>query len=433
MRNPIDAFVLAKLEAAGLTPAPEADRRTLARRLSLDLTGLPPTPSCVEAFVNDKSADAYETARRSAAGHRRSGASTAAATGSTPPAMPTRTASTSTTTARSGRTATGSSTPSTRTCRSISSRSSSWPATCCRIATLDQKIAHRLQPLQHHDQRRRHHRRRVPGALRPRPHGDDFGQVWLGLTAGCAVCHDHKFDPLTQKEFYSLSAFFNNTTQAAMDGNIKDTPPIVIVPPQADRPRWDALQARSPPLASKLDDRKREAAARVRHSGWRASSRTISQAYVPHDGLVLRAPLNEGEGKSITVTVDGAARDRSTATRRSLGPTAAMPSKRRCRCKRRRPSNSPDVGDFEADQAFSTSIWVKLGRRNQTGAIVARMDNKADYRGWDLWVEGDKVGTHIINKWPDDALKVVCADAAQARTSGRTSASPTTAPGKRPA
>ncbi|OYV87410.1 MAG: hypothetical protein B7Z73_10145, partial [Planctomycetia bacterium 21-64-5] len=59
-RNPIDYFALAKLEAAGLQPAPEADRRTLARRLSLDLTGLPPKPELVEAFVNDPSPDAYE-------------------------------------------------------------------------------------------------------------------------------------------------------------------------------------------------------------------------------------------------------------------------------------------------------------------------------------------------------------------------------------
>src|SRR5207248_5819300 len=57
---PIDRFILAELEKAGLSPAPEADRRTLARRLSLDLTGLPPAPEEVEAFVNDKAADAYE-------------------------------------------------------------------------------------------------------------------------------------------------------------------------------------------------------------------------------------------------------------------------------------------------------------------------------------------------------------------------------------
>src|SRR5262249_15615442 len=60
VRNPIDAFVLSKLEASDLSPAPEADRRTLTRRVTLDLTGLPPRPAEVEAFVGARSHDAYE-------------------------------------------------------------------------------------------------------------------------------------------------------------------------------------------------------------------------------------------------------------------------------------------------------------------------------------------------------------------------------------
>src|SRR4029434_10513441 len=67
-------------------------------------------------------------------------------------------------------------------------------------------------------------------------------QVWLGLTTGCAVCHDHKFDPLKQKEFYELAAFFNITAQAAMDGNSKDTPPILPVPRKEDRPVLEGIE-----------------------------------------------------------------------------------------------------------------------------------------------------------------------------------------------
>ena len=77
--------------------------------------------------------------------------------------------------------------------------------------------------------------------LYTRDRTETTSQVWLGLTAGCAVCHDHKFDPITQKEFYSLAAFFNNTTQTAMDGNIKDTPPIILVPRPRTGPRWSTL------------------------------------------------------------------------------------------------------------------------------------------------------------------------------------------------
>ncbi len=79
--------------------------------------------------------------------------------------------------------------------------------------------------------------------LYARDRTETTARIWLGLTANCAVCHDHKFDPLSQKEFYSLSAFFNNTTQAAMDGNIKDTPPTIFVPRAEDRDRWAKIQA----------------------------------------------------------------------------------------------------------------------------------------------------------------------------------------------
>ncbi|MEI9962022.1 MAG: DUF1549 domain-containing protein [Limisphaerales bacterium] len=77
--------------------------------------------------------------------------------------------------------------------------------------------------------------------LYARDRTETTGQTWLGLTVGCAVCHDHKYDPLSQKDFYSLSAFFNNTTQKAMDGNIKDTPPIMVVPKPVDDARWQQL------------------------------------------------------------------------------------------------------------------------------------------------------------------------------------------------
>ncbi len=109
-RNPIDRFILARLESKGLSPAPEADRRTLARRLSLDLIGLPPVPAEVEAFVNDQAPDAYEKyvdkllASPKWGEHRARYCSTSRD-------MRTRMASTSTIIGRCGRTATGSSTP----------------------------------------------------------------------------------------------------------------------------------------------------------------------------------------------------------------------------------------------------------------------------------------------------------------------------------
>ena len=71
---------------------------------------------------------------------------------------------------------------------------------------------------------------------------DTAGTVFLGLTVGCATCHDHKFDPISQKDHYALEAFFNNTTERIMDNNRPDPPPIVIVP--ADRDRAPLARAR---------------------------------------------------------------------------------------------------------------------------------------------------------------------------------------------
>ena len=75
----------------------------------------------------------------------------------------------------------------------------------------------------------------------------------------------------------------------------------------------------------------------------------------------------------------------------------------------------PDAGDFSVDQAFSYGAWIKLPPEDAHGAIVARMDNQHGYRGWDLWVEQRRVGTHIIHQWSDDALKVVSHEPAAGR------------------
>ena len=113
VRNPIDRFVLARLEADGLEPAPEADKITLVRRVTLDLTGLPPSPAEVDAFLADSAPDAYEN-WSSGCWLRPAMASTWPATGSTRSAMATRTGCISTTSGHCGNIAIGSSAPSTR-------------------------------------------------------------------------------------------------------------------------------------------------------------------------------------------------------------------------------------------------------------------------------------------------------------------------------
>ncbi len=205
-RNPIDAFLLAKLEAAGLSFSPEADRRTLIRRLSFDLLGLPPTPEQVAAFVNDKSPDAYEKlVDRLLAS----------------PQYGERWATFWLDLARYAET---------DGFKADDPRPAAWRYRDYVIRALNddkpydrflrEQIAgdelypddpdalvatgfNRHFPDEYNAVNLEQRRQEILNDMT-----DTTAQVVLGLTAGCARCHDHKFDPISQEDYYRLQAFF---------------------------------------------------------------------------------------------------------------------------------------------------------------------------------------------------------------------------------
>ena len=410
IRNPIDRFILAELEKRGLPPAPEADRRTLARRVSLDLTGLPPEPADVEAFVNDKRPDAYERFVDKCLdsphwGEHRSRYWLDAA----------RYADTH-----------GIHFDNYREMWSYRD----WVISAFnRNLTFDrftiQQLAGDLLPNRTLDQQvasgfNRCNITSNEGGLIPeeylvlytRDRTETTARVFLGLTANCAVCHDHKFDPLTMKDFYSMSAFFNNTTQGAMDGNIKDTPPIVFVPLMEDRRRWDALAKDLAEARKQVETRKQTA--RADFAKW-LSSRSHAErgnenvapatGSLPSEGLRFHAALNEGSGGTVHLMVDG--KPRTAALASGAAWAAGHVADKAFKVQSGGTVEAADAGDFDKNQGFSYGAWVKLTKNVFGGAVLARMDDKHDYRGWDLWIQNGQVGAHIIHKWQEDALKVV--------------------------
>ena len=138
------------------------------------------------------------------------------------------------------------------TCRSISSSSSRSPATCCRMPTTDQLIAtgfHRNTPSQ---LRRRHRLRAVSRRSGRRPRRHD-GRGFLGLTLGCARCHDHKFDPISQREFYQLFAFFNNMDEITSEAERYDfNRPFLELATPEELARKEAFQAQIAQLSREL-------------------------------------------------------------------------------------------------------------------------------------------------------------------------------------
>ncbi len=214
-QHPIDHFVLAKLEAVGLAPSGKADRHTLARRLSLDLTGLPPRLEAVEAFVADRSADAYEKF---------------VATLLDSSAYGERWASVWLDLARYA----DSMGYEKDTLRTI------WPYRDWVVRALNdnmpfdeftvQQLAGDLLPEPTDDQLvatgfHRNTMTNTEGGTDDEEFRDaavkdrvaTTGQVWMGLTVSCAQCHSHKYDPISHGEYYSLYAFFNQTADADKD------------------------------------------------------------------------------------------------------------------------------------------------------------------------------------------------------------------------
>jgi hypothetical protein len=180
-------------------------------------------------------------------------------------------------------------------------------------------------------------------------------QVWLGMTAGCAVCHDHKYDPLTQRQFYEMAAFFNNTTQGAMDGNIKDTLSIVKVPLESDRARFEALASGIAPARERVEARRREA--RPDFERWLAAAGPGSLGGpVPSEGLLLRAPLSEGEGNKAAFENGAGPREVTAARDLAWEPTSPARSSRAWTTARGRASAAGTSPSTPGEWACTSSI-----------------------------------------------------------------------------
>lgn len=249
-KNDLDRFVLAKLESSGLAPSAEASREILARRVTLDLTGLSPTLAELDAFLADQSPDAFEKLVDRLLASPRYGEHfarywlDAARYGDTHGLH-------------------------------LDNERSLWPYRDWVVGAFNQNLPFDQFTVQ-----------QLAGDLLPNPSRDQLiasgfnrcnvttseggaideefqvryavdrvettSTIWLGLTMGCAVCHEHKLDPITQKEFYQMFSLFNNLTEKPMDGNALLPPPVLRLPDADQQRQLDELEAQAKPLKESL-------------------------------------------------------------------------------------------------------------------------------------------------------------------------------------
>jgi len=245
-RNAIDHFILARLERDGLQPSPEADKATLIRRLSFDLTGLPPTPAEVDAYLLDNRPDAYERVvdRLLASPHHGERMALDWLDAA-------RFADTNGYHIDNGR---------------DMSRWREWVIDAYnRNLPFDRFTVQQLagdllpdadDPQENLRQRlasgfNRNHMINFEGGAIPQEYHNAYivdrvnttATVWLGLTVACAQCHDHKYDPVSQKEYYQLYAYFYNVPENGLDGSTGNSSPLLKHPTPEQQKSFDELAA----------------------------------------------------------------------------------------------------------------------------------------------------------------------------------------------
>ena len=292
IRGPVDSFVLAQLERLGWQPSPAADKRSLIRRVSLTLTGIPPTISEVRRFLADDSPDAYGLLVDRLLHSPRYGEHRArywldvARYGDTHGLH-------------------------------LDNERSIWRYRDWVIDALNRntpfdqftiaQLAGDLLPNPTLDQRiaTGFHRCNVTtsegGAIAEEflaryaiDRVETTSTAWLGLTIGCAACHDHKFDPITQEEFYQLYAYFYNLTEKAMDGNALAPPPSIKAPTHVQQIRHRHLQDELSIVDARLKAR-REIADSDRES-WEPKLASLLADQAPPQDAVVHCRLDAGDG-----------------------------------------------------------------------------------------------------------------------------------------
>ncbi|MDB5309792.1 MAG: Planctomycete cytochrome [Gemmataceae bacterium] len=399
IRNPIDAFVADRLIREGLVQSPPADKERLLRRVTFDLTGLPPTPAEVDAFLADLSPAAYEKVVDQLLASPRYGERMAgewldvARFADTHGYQMDRT-------------------------RPV------WPYRDWVITAFNRnlpvnefvtwQLAGDLLPNPTKEQRlatafNRLHMQNEEGGIVEEEFRvayvidrvTTFGTAFLGLTFECSRCHDHKYDPVTMKDFYSLFAFFQNIDESGQTSYFTAATPVpALLLTSADQDRKIA-DLRAAVAARQAAPAKSREMARDEFAKWR----TKRPAKLDVAGLVAAYSFDELKGGTVANAADpktpGTAVEGPKLVPGKMGQAAELSGE-----------NGfvfPNVGHFTRDDPFTLSLWLKAPVHTPRAVVVHHSMAPVDAgsRGYELLLENGKVAVGLHHMWPGNSLKVV--------------------------
>lgn len=383
-RNAIDAFIVARLEKEDFSQSRQAAKTTLLRRVTLDLTGLPATLEEVEAALGDPSPDWYERAVDRLLASPRFGE---------------RLAADWLDAARYADSNGYQSDGERHMWRwrdwVLEALNANMPFDQFTIeqlagdmlpnATLDQKIATGFN---------RNHRGNAEGGIVPEEYAveyvvdrvDTTMAVWQGLTVGCARCHDHKFDPISAKEYYQLFAYFNNVPEKGRAIKFGNSPPMMDAPTREQREqlhKFETHLASAEKLLASFQHDVTSAMERWEKTNPKVPNWNITESMAKRFDLDDEIGLETREGRPNFV--DG-----------RLVRAAELDGKRYFEAK--------EVGGFGFYDKFSLTAWVLP--RGKNGVIVSRVNESLLGDGYMVRLENGKVQFSLTKRWLDDAARV---------------------------
>ena len=395
--HPIDAFVRAKMRGSGLAPAPRASKERLLRRATLDLTGLPPTPDEFAAFLDDNSPEAFAKVVDRLLASPRFGERMAS--------------------------------PWLDIARYADSYgyqsdqiSPTWPYRDWVIRAfnrnlpydrfLAEQIAGDLLPGADREQRlattfNRLHRMTNEGGSVSEEWRMEYvadrvrtvGTAFLGLTLECARCHDHKFDPVSQRDYYGLSAYFNSIDEYGLYNQSDIVPtPTLLLPNKAQETALEGAKG-----AARAAEQEYAVLVSGRHGAfdaWRAAPGDTR----PIPDLLGHFDFEKSEGGSSPNAVAGA----PGAVLADGAAIAPGRSGKGIRLDGEASIQFPGLAPFTRHTPWTIAFWMKDARSVEGSAVVyqACSGTDAGFHGYDLTVDAGILEARIFRHWPGNAIAV---------------------------
>jgi hypothetical protein len=386
-KNPIDRFVLAQLQSKGMTHSGEASREKLIRRVTLDLTGLPPTLAEVDAFLADKSPNAYEKVVDRLLTSPRYGER-----------MAVRWLDAARYADTNGYQFDG---------ERVMWRWRDWVIDAFnRNEPFDQftieQIAGDLLPNATRKQQiatgfNRNHRANTEDGIVPEEYAVEYvvdrvettSTVFLGVTLGCARCHNHKYDPFSQKEFYQMFAYFNNVPELGRAMKYGNSPPFVQAPTKDQQAALDELMSRTQKEQKALAARSAQVEAGQKAWESRAGSEAAAW-WRPESGMLAAFSL---DGDEKIEWKDGAA----TAVDGKVGRASAFDGSAYV--------DAGNAGNFDIDQQFTLAAWF-YSDDTPDGTLMSRMADNPKGKGYGVHLDHGKIHVNLTSNYENDGIRV---------------------------